>query len=140
MSSGDPQAPYPPAERETRSIGLLGSLRRLAASVVGLVETRLELISSDIAEARARIVQISIVVGVVVVCVQVGVLLLLIALVLAIPEANRPVAVGIAGLILLAGALVGALWIRHRLSRRRPFFEATLAEFEKDKEKLRWKK
>jgi uncharacterized membrane protein YqjE len=140
MSSGDPQAPYPPAERETRSLGLLGSLRQLAASVVGLVETRLQLISSDIAEARARIVQLSIVVGVVVVCVQVGVLLLLISLVLAIPEGNRAAAVGIAGGVLLAGALVGALWIRHRLSRRRPFFEATLAEFEKDKERLRWKK
>lgn len=140
MSSVEPQAPHPPAGTETRSIGLLGSLRQLAASVVGLVETRLELISSDVAEARARIVQLSIVVGVVVVCVQISVLLLLISLVLAIPEANRAAAVGIAGLVLLAVALVGAFWIRHRLRMRRPFFEATLAEFEKDKEKLRWKK
>jgi uncharacterized membrane protein YqjE len=140
MSPVDPEAPHRPAETETRSMGLLGSLRELVASIVGLVEARLELISSDIAEARARIVQLSIVVGVVVVCVQIGVLLLLISLVLSIPEAHRAAAVGIAGLLLLAGAIVGALWIRHRLKRRRPFFEATLAEFEKDRDKLRWKK
>jgi uncharacterized membrane protein YqjE len=121
-------------------MGLLGSLRQLAASVVGLVEARLELISSDIAEARARVVQLSIVVGVVVVCVQIGVLLLLISLVLAIPEEHRAAVLGIAGGVLLAGALAGALWIRHRLEMRRPFFEATLAEFEKDRDKLRWKK
>jgi uncharacterized membrane protein YqjE len=129
-----------PAEPEEKSLGLLGSLRHLAANVLGLVETRLELISTDIAEARARIVQLSIVVGVVVVCVQVGILLLLISLVLAIPEASRAPVVGIAGLVMIAVALVGALWIRHRLKRRHPFFEATLAEFQKDRDKLRWKK
>jgi len=129
-----------PAEPEEKSLGLLGSLRHLAANVLGLVETRLELISTDIAEARARIVQLSIVVGVVVVCVQVGILLLLISLVLAIPEASRAPVVGIAGLVMVAVALVGALWIRHRLKRRHPFFEATMAEFQKDRDKLRWKK
>jgi uncharacterized membrane protein YqjE len=129
-----------PAEPEEKPLGLLGSLRHLAANVLGLVETRLELISTDIAEARARIVQLSIVVGVVAVCVQVGILLLLISLVLAIPEASRAPVVGIAGLVMIAVALVGALWIRHRLKRRHPFFEATLAEFQKDREKLRWKK
>lgn len=121
-------------------LGLLGSLRHLATNVLGLVETRLELISSDIAEARARIVQISIVVGVVLVCVQIGVLLVLVSLVLAIPVESRALVVGIAGLTLLAGALVGVLWIRHRLRRRTPFFEATKAEFQKDREKLGWKK
>jgi uncharacterized membrane protein YqjE len=129
-----------PDAPEERTLGLLGSLRHLATNVLGLVETRLELISSDIAEARARIVQLSIVVGIVVVCVQIGILLLLISLVLAIPVEKRALVVGIAGLVLILVALVGALWIRHRLKKRRGFFEATMAEFQKDREKLGWKK
>ena len=136
----DRESPIEPAAPEEKNLGLLGSLRHLATNVLGLVETRLELISTDIAEARARIVQLSIVVGVVVVCIQIGILLLLIALVLAIPETNRAPVIGIAGLALIVVALVGSLWIRHRLKRRHRFFEATLAEFQKDRDKLRRKK
>src|SRR5262245_20899006 len=134
-------APNPESQDETEErVGLFDSIRRLATNIVGLVEARLELISTDIAEARSRVIQLAIVVGVVLVCIQVGVLLLLIALILSIPETSRPEVVGTVGGVLLVGAIAGILYVRYRLTRRRPFFEATLAEFQKDREKLGRKK
>ena len=117
--------------------GLLGSLGRLFSSVIGLVETRLELLSNDIAFERFQLTRIVIVAAAVIVCLQAGILMAVIFLVLVVPDSARTMAVGIAALVLLGGALVGVLSLRHWLKTRPPFLAATLGELKKDRDRLR---
>ena len=123
-----------------RPVGLFGSVRRLIESLAGLVQTRLELISTEIAEERLRLVRLAVVFAGVVLCFQFGILLAAIFLVLAVPAAGRPAAVGIASLVFLGLALAGGLWMRYWLKHRPPFLAATMAEFRKDRDRLRGKK
>ena len=117
--------------------GLLASLGRLIGSTLGLLQTRLELLSNDIAFERSQLARLAIGGAAAIVFLQAGVLMAVIFLVLVVPESARAVAVGTAALVLLGSALGCALWLRHWLKTRPPFFAATIGELKKDREKLR---
>lgn len=123
--------------QDDRPMGLLASLGRLISSTVGLIETRLQLLSNDVALARFEITRLAIVAAAVVVCFQAAILMGVIFLVLVVPESARATAVGVAALALFGGAVGGALWLRHWLKNLPPFFAATLGELKKDRESLR---
>lgn len=120
--------------------GLFGSLRRFGQNLFGAVETRLEILSTDIAEARASLIRLVLVGLGVLFCFQVGVFLAVLFLVLLMGGENRMMAIGIASGTLLGLAVMGLIWIVWWLKRRRPFFAGTMAELRKDRDRIRGRK
>lgn len=115
---------------------MFGSLKTLSASLIGIVHTRLELLSTDIAEEREHLITLLLLVQVALFFMGVGVLLLALLIVVAFWETHRLVALaGLTGLFLIAGA--GTAWFAMHKTRTRPrLFEASLAELSKDKQHL----
>ena len=69
-----------------------------------------------------------------------GLIFALLFVVLAVGESNRLAAIGIGALVMLLGAVGGALWMRYWLKHRPPMFATTLAELRKDRDRVRGRK
>jgi uncharacterized membrane protein YqjE len=121
---------------QSQARGLSGAVARLGASLLGLLRTRLELASVELAEERDRIqYQLASLV--------VAVAMFLFALLFAATwvivyfwETNRLTAIGIvAAVFAAAGAAV--LMLRSHAAKGAPMpFAATIAEFERDRAAL----
>jgi uncharacterized membrane protein YqjE len=114
-----------------------GPLRRMIASVVALFHARLELIGIELAEERERIIAV-IFLGLVAAMFAMMALISLTALVaVAFWDTYRwQVLAGITGVYAI-GALICALRARSGLRAAPIVFEATLHEFEKDRDMFR---
>lgn len=116
--------------------GLFESLKTLSVSLVNIVHTRLVLLSTDVAEERAHLTTLLVLMLVALFCLGVGVVLLAILLVVAFWESHRLVALGgLTGIFLIAGVGVGWLAM-HKIRTRPQLFEASLAELSKDRQHL----
>lgn len=120
--------------RETE--GLLASLKTLTLTLVGVVQTRLELLSTDVAEERARLTAILISAMVALFCLGVGVVLLAILIVVMFWETQR-----LLTLVLLTAGFLAAgfgLWAvtLHKLRSKPRLFEASIGELAKDRDRL----
>ena len=120
-----------------RAKGLTGSLRRMLYSVLHILQTRLEILSTEITEERLNLTRVLVVVLVMLVCLQTGLVLGVMFFVLAVGNEHRLAALGIATFVLLAAALTGALWLKSWLKHRPPMFATTMAELRKDRDRLR---
>jgi uncharacterized membrane protein YqjE len=129
--TGDSQSPPPE--------GLIGSLRRFGRGVLHVVQTRLEILSTEIAEERFNLAKLALVAFGVLVLLQTGLLFALLFVVLAVGGEHRLMAIGISALVLLLGALAGGIWLRGWLKSRPPMFATTIAELRKDGDRLRGK-
>jgi len=125
----DPQPPH--------NEGMMGSLHHLGRSLLRVLATRLEILSTEVSEERFNLTKLALVALTVLFCLQVGLMLALLFVVLAIGNENRLAAIGVAALLMLLGALGGVLWLRGWLKRRPPMFGTTIAELRKDRERLR---
>lgn len=116
--------------------GLFVSLKTLATSLVGIVHTRLELLSIDIAEEREHLITLAVLLLVTLFCLGVGVLLLALLIVVAFWESHRLLALAsLTGVFLAAGG--GLAWLIVHKARTRPrLFAASLAELAKDRQQL----
>jgi uncharacterized membrane protein YqjE len=116
--------------------GLFDSLKALSSSLVGIVHTRLELLSTDIAEERAHLTSLLLLGLVALFCLGVGVVLVAILIAVAFWDSHRLAALGgLAGFFLIACAALA--WLAVHKARTRPrLFEATLAELAKDRQQL----
>ena len=123
--------------QEARHEGLGASIRNLVQSLLGVFQTRLEILSTEVAEERFNLTRTTIVVVAVLFCFQAGAIFAVLFVVLAVGTENRLAAIGIASLALLLAAGGGALWLRHWLKTRPPFFAATIAELRKDRDRLK---
>ncbi len=123
-------------ESQAATGGLFDSLKTLAGSVVGIVHTRLELLSTDIAEERAHLTTLLVLGLVALFCLGVGVVLLAILIAVVFWESHRLAALGgLTGFFLIAGA--GLAWFATHRARAKPrLFEASLAELSKDRQHL----
>jgi uncharacterized membrane protein YqjE len=123
-------------ESQAASGGLFESLKTLSVSLVGIVHTRLELLSNDVAEEREQLTTFLVLVMVALGCLGVGVVLLAMLIVVAFWESNRLLALGgLIGFFLIAG--VGSGWYAmHRVRTKPRLFEASLAELSKDRQHL----
>lgn len=124
------------AEEQHASGGLFDSLKTLSISLVGIVHTRLELLSTDIAEEREHLITLLVLVLLALFCLGVGVVLLAMLIVVAFWESHRLLALGgVTGLFLIASA--GMAWLALHKTRTRPrLFAASLAELSKDRQHL----
>lgn len=116
--------------------GLFESLKTLSGSLVGIVHTRLELLSTDIAEERAHLTTLLVLGLVALFCLGVGVVLLAILIAVAFWDTHRLAALGgLTGFFMIAGA--GLAWLALHKARTKPrLFDASLAELSKDRQHL----
>lgn len=116
--------------------GLFESLKTLSVSLISIVHTRLELLSTDVAEEREHLITLLMLVLVALFCLGVGVVLLAILIAVAFWESHRLVALGgLTGFFLTASAGLG--WLAMHKVRTKPrLFEASLAELSKDRQQL----
>lgn len=120
--------------RETE--GLLASLKSLTLTLVDVVQTRLELLSTDVAEERARLTAILISAMVALFCIGVGVVLLAMFIVVMFWESHRLLALGLLTAIFLASGV--GLWsiAMHKLRSKPRLFDASISELAKDRDQL----
>jgi len=117
--------------------GLFVSLKALSANLLGIVQTRLELLSTDIAEERERIVMLVVLALGALFSIGIGVVLLAILVVVALWESNRLAALG--GMIvffLISGGILGWIVLSKLRSAPRPF-DASIGELVKDRQELK---
>ena len=116
--------------------GLLASLKTLTLTLVGVVQTRLELLSTDVAEERARLTAILISAMVALFCLGVGVLLLAMLIVVMFWETHRILTLALlTAVFLAAGAGLWAVAL-HKLRSKPRLFDASISELAKDREQL----
>lgn len=125
----------PRADAEDRS-GLRGSMLRLAATLISVVHTRLEIVSLEYEEEREWLRASVLFTSLALFLVGVGVLLGLAFVVLAVPEAHRATVTGVLALVFLGAGVALALRQRARIRHRPRLFETTLAELGKDRDQL----
>lgn len=117
--------------------GLLGSLKRLTNTCIGIVHTRLELLSTDLEEGRERLISLLAMTFVALFCLCFGMVLLAILIVVLFWDTHRLLVLSLlTGLFIVTGGIIGALAIRALKSMPR-MFEASLAELVKDHQETR---
>ena len=117
------------------SAGLLGSVRNLLDSLLGLARTRLELLSTELQEALATHAFALVGACAALVLGGLGLAFAGIAVLLAVAPEQRLAAATLMALVFLAAGAALALVLR---ARERPrLFDASLAELHSDREALR---
>ena len=125
-------AQIPPA-----SPGLLESLKALAATLVGIAKTRLDLLSNDLEEEREWLVAMLVAALISLFLLGVGVVLLAMLVVVAFWDSHRLlVLAGLTAMFLAGGALASG-FVLHKVRTKPRFFAATRAELAKDRQQLR---
>lgn len=120
----------PPSE------GLLQSLKNLAISLIAIVHTRLELLSTDLEEGRERFISLLAMAFISLFSLCFGAVLLTILIVVVFWDTHRLLVLGsLTGMFIVVGMLVGAVVVR-RLKTMPRMFEASLAELLKDHQEL----
>lgn len=116
--------------------GLFASLKNLAATLVAMGHTRLELLGNEIEAEKLRALRILLLMQALVFCVGLGVLLALVLIALLLWD-QRVTVVAVFAVIFLgvAGFLYAAL--RRSLRQPKPVFAATLAELQEDLRQLK---
>ena len=122
--------PKQPAE------GLLTSLKNLTVTLIAIIHTRLELLSTDLEEGRERFISLLAIAFVSLVSLCFGAVLLTILVVVVFWDTHRLLVLSsLTGLFLIVGAVLGAIVVR-RLKSMPRMFEASLAELIKDHQEI----
>jgi uncharacterized membrane protein YqjE len=117
--------------------GLLNSLTVLASSLVSIVHTRLELLSTDLEEDREHLQSLLIMSLAALFSLMVGVVLAAILLVVIFWDSHRLLTLGsLAGFFIFAGLAACAFAVRKAKTKPRLFL-ASLLELFKDSQQLR---
>ncbi len=119
--------------------GLLSSLKNLTSTLVALVYTRLDLLSTDLEEGRERLISLLVSVFLSLFCLCFGVVLLAILIVVAFWDTYRLFALSaLTGIFLLTGIVLCVKAI-HALKSMPRMFEASMAELIKDQQHIHHK-
>ena len=125
-----------PPETPPQSRGLFDSMRIVAASLVAIAYTRLDLLSQDLEEEWDRLVFLLIMLLVALFCLGLGIVLMAVLIVVAFWESSRlTVLTGLIVLFFAGGAIAWRLVIRERRNKPR-LFTASLEELSKDHQHL----
>jgi uncharacterized membrane protein YqjE len=116
--------------------GLFDSVRRLLAGLVAIAQTRLELVTTELAAEIQRAVGVLLWAAIALFCGGLSVLMIAITVIVATPESNRLLVAGLVCATFVAGAIAAALVVRRKLAERSPLLSASLGELRKDREAL----
>jgi uncharacterized membrane protein YqjE len=127
------------AEREGAAArgGLLHSIRRLAQSLLGAAQTRLEILATEIEEERVRLEQLLLVAVGAAFCFGMGIVLCVALIVLYNWDTHRLAAVSILAVAFLAAGVACGWILREKVRMRPKPFTITRGELAKDRDVLR---
>lgn len=120
----------------TQAGGLAQSLRRLAATLLDALHTRLELLATEIEEERLRILQLMLWGFVSLFFIALGVIMLTFFLVVLFWSTDRVLITFVIAAVYLAIGAALALYVRAKSRSKSRLFSASLAELEKDRDQL----
>ncbi len=119
-----------------QSPGLLASLRNLAATAVGILKTRLELLATEVEEERLRLLQILFWAVIAVLFLALGILMVTLFFIVLFWDTHRVLMTGIlAALYFLLAVVIGRA-VCSMARAKSKLFSASLAELAKDRERL----
>ena len=116
--------------------GILQSLRNLAATLVALLQNRLELLVTDLEEERIRLLQLLFWAAGALFFFALGVLMVTMLIVLLLWDSHRIVGVAVLAGVFLAIGVGLAIGVRNRMHVRPRLFSSSLDELAKDKDRL----
>jgi uncharacterized membrane protein YqjE len=119
------------------SPGVLDSLRNLAATAVGIAQTRIQLLANELEEQRIRALQLVVLGAMAMFFGAMAVLLLTTLLVVAFWEQHRLWTLGVLTVLYAAGCFGVLAMLKSRAAHRPRMFSASLAELRRDEEALR---
>jgi uncharacterized membrane protein YqjE len=126
------------AEKDPASeAGLLGSIKKLATTLVGVLQTRLEIFSTELEEAKLQIGQLLMLGLAAVFCLGLGVVLFTVFLVVLFWDSYRLPVLGVMSGFFLVLGIFAALAMRAKSAENTKMFSSTLAELSKDREQLK---
>lgn len=130
MEPGDTQEEQSPP-------GLLSSLHSMVATVLEIIQTRIEIIANEVEEEREHLRAMILYGLLAVLFLTLGLLLGTLYLVLVFWDEYRVTVVGLFAGLYLIGGIAGLLMIRRRERQRPKMFSTTVAELRQDRENLR---
>ena len=114
--------------------GLLGDVRGIASGGVRMLRTRLELLSIEVQQEKAKVARQLVVASATIFFLSFGMMLAILWIVVFLPEGLRAPVLGILCLGFLVAGAVGAWWLREPASE--PPFSGTLAVLRADEQAL----
>lgn len=120
------------------SKGFFDSLKALVASFVALLETRLDLISTELEEEQERLKETIVLSVIAFSCASLGIIFLTLFVVVIFWDTHRFYVLGGFAFFYLGLGLIAALILRRKASPRPRLFSATLSELAKDREHLKF--
>lgn len=121
---------------EQPSGGLLQSLRKLGATLIALVQTRLELLATDLEEERLRLLQILFWAAGALFFFGVGMLILTLLAVLLLWDEHHIGAIIALATVFFAIGVGLTIGVRNRMRARSRIFASSVEELAKDREEL----
>ncbi|MDC9580346.1 phage holin family protein [Xenorhabdus sp. PR6a] len=115
--------------------GLFDTVRQIAAIIVHMVETRLQLAAVELEEGAATLIKLLLLVGLTLLFAGFGLMCLLVLIFWTIEPAYRIVAIAITTGILLLLAVLGAIWTRRKAGNL-TFLNATREQLNIDRKML----
>ena len=117
--------------------GLLDSIRKLASTLVGILQTRLEIFATEIEEAKLRLGQLLLLWLVALFCLGLGIILLAVFFVVLFWDSHRLAVLGVMAGFFIGMGIFAGLVVRARTAESPKMFSDTLAELAKDREHLK---
>jgi uncharacterized membrane protein YqjE len=117
--------------------GLFKSLTNLVATVVGIVQTRLELLTTELQEEVHRVAELLVWTIIALLAAAMGLFLAALAIIFAFWDTHRMLASVLVTASFFAIALVAILVLQAKVRAKPPMLDATLAELAKDREHLK---
>lgn len=117
--------------------GLLDSIRKLAITLTGALQTRLGIFATELEEAKLQLSQLLLLGLVALFCLGLGIVLLTVFFVVLFWDSYRLAVLGIMAGVFLGMGIFAVLALRAKAAENTKMFSATLAELAKDREQLK---
>lgn len=117
--------------------GIVQSLRNLAATLIALLQTRFELLVTELEEERIRFLQLLFWAAGALFFFGIAILLLTVLLVAVFWDSYRITAIVVLAGVFLAAGIGMAIGVRNRMHMRSRLFSASLEELTRDKDQLK---
>lgn len=117
--------------------GLLDSIRKLALTLTGALQTRLGIFATELEEAKLQLSQMLLLGLVALFCLGLGIVLLAVFFVVLFWDSYRLAVLGVMAGFFLGMGIFAVLALRAKATENTKMFSATLAELAKDREQLK---
>jgi uncharacterized membrane protein YqjE len=118
------------------SSGLMGSIKRLASTLISIVSTRLELLANELQEERLRLTKIILYALFALFCFAMCLLLFTVFIVVLFWDDHRLAVLGGLSILFFVLGMLMTMVLRFKAQSNSKLFSASIAEFAKDREHL----